>query len=87
MDEGRARHPLRLRRELHQQLHRLDATTSRRSLQIRPEIGYYRNWNNPAFDNGQKKDMFMVGVRHDLAVLETRTKLGFATIGPKVRLR
>jgi Putative beta-barrel porin-2, OmpL-like. bbp2 len=29
------------------------------SLQFRPEIGYYRNWNTPTFDNGQHKDMFM----------------------------
>ena len=31
------------------------------SFQFRPELGYYRNWNTPTFDNGQKKDMFMVG--------------------------
>jgi hypothetical protein len=31
------------------------------SLQIRPEFGYYRNYNNPAFDNGLKKDMYMFG--------------------------
>lgn len=30
-------------------------------LQIRPEIGYYQNWNNPAFDNGTKRQMIMVG--------------------------
>jgi hypothetical protein len=30
-------------------------------LQIRPEFGYYRNWNSPAFDNGLRKDMFMFG--------------------------
>jgi hypothetical protein len=29
------------------------------SLQIRPELGYYRNWNTLTFDNGQRKDMFM----------------------------
>jgi hypothetical protein len=28
---------------------------------VRPEIGYYRNWNNPAFDNGTKRDMVMYG--------------------------
>lgn len=31
------------------------------SLQIRPEFGYYRNYNNPAFDNGLRKDMYMFG--------------------------
>jgi Putative beta-barrel porin-2, OmpL-like. bbp2 len=31
-------------------------------LQIRPEIGYYRNWNNPAFDLGTKKDMVLYGL-------------------------
>jgi Putative beta-barrel porin-2, OmpL-like. bbp2 len=30
--------------------------------QVRPEIGYYRNWNNPAFDNGMRKDMLLAGV-------------------------
>jgi hypothetical protein len=30
-------------------------------LQVRPEIGYYRNWNNPAFDNGLRKDMWLAG--------------------------
>jgi hypothetical protein len=29
-------------------------------VQIRPEIGYYRNWNNPAFDLGKKKGLFML---------------------------
>jgi hypothetical protein len=29
------------------------------SIQFRPEFGYYRNWNTPTFDNGQRKDMFM----------------------------
>jgi len=28
--------------------------------QIRPEIGYYRNWNQPAFDLGRKRGLFMV---------------------------
>lgn len=31
-------------------------------LQVRPEIGYYRNWNNPAFDNGAKNGMWLVGI-------------------------
>jgi hypothetical protein len=31
-------------------------------LQIRPEIGYYRNWNNPAFDLGKRKGMVLAGV-------------------------
>jgi len=31
------------------------------TLQIRPEFGYYRNWNTPSFDNGGRKDMFMGG--------------------------
>ena len=30
-------------------------------LMIRPEIGYYRNWNNPAFDLGTKQNLIMVG--------------------------
>ena len=30
-------------------------------LQIRPEAGYYRNWDNPAFDLGTSKDMWLVG--------------------------
>ena len=29
-------------------------------LQIRPEIDYYRNWDQPAFDNGTKKNEFFV---------------------------
>jgi hypothetical protein len=29
--------------------------------QIRPEIGYYRNWNNPAFDNGTKQGLWLYG--------------------------
>jgi len=29
-------------------------------LQIRPEIGYYRNWTNPAFDLGKKKGLLMI---------------------------
>lgn len=30
-------------------------------VQIRPEIGYYRNWNHPAFDRGKKQDMLLAG--------------------------
>jgi hypothetical protein len=30
-------------------------------LMVRPEIGYYRNYNTPAFDNGLKKDMWLAG--------------------------
>jgi len=30
-------------------------------LQIRPEIGYYRNWDNPAFDLGTKKGLLLYG--------------------------
>lgn len=30
-------------------------------IQIRPEIGYYRNWNNRAFDRGKRKAMFLGG--------------------------
>jgi hypothetical protein len=28
-------------------------------LQIRPEIGFYRNWNQPAFNNGTRQNQFM----------------------------
>jgi hypothetical protein len=28
-------------------------------LQIRPEVGFYRNWTNPAFDLGTKKNLYM----------------------------
>lgn len=31
------------------------------TIQFRPEIGYYRNWDNPAFDLGRKKGMIMGG--------------------------
>jgi hypothetical protein len=31
------------------------------TFQIRPEIGYYRNWNNPAFDNGARKNLLLYG--------------------------
>jgi hypothetical protein len=31
-------------------------------LQVRPEIGYYRNWNQPAFDLGTRQGMLMFGV-------------------------
>jgi hypothetical protein len=29
--------------------------------QIRPEIGYYRNWDNPAFDLGTRKGIWLYG--------------------------
>jgi hypothetical protein len=29
--------------------------------QIRPEIGYYRNWTNDAFDNGTKHGITIYG--------------------------
>jgi hypothetical protein len=29
--------------------------------QVRPEIGYYHNWNVPAFDNGARKNMLLYG--------------------------
>jgi hypothetical protein len=28
-------------------------------VQIRPEIGYYRNWTQPSFDLGTKQNMWM----------------------------
>ncbi len=28
---------------------------------VRPEIGYYRNWTQPAFDNGNARGMWMLG--------------------------
>ncbi len=31
------------------------------ALQVRPEVGYYRNYNGPAFDNGLKNDIWMAG--------------------------
>jgi hypothetical protein len=30
--------------------------------QVRPEVGYYRNWSRPAFDLGTKKGQWVVGV-------------------------
>jgi hypothetical protein len=30
-------------------------------LQVRPEIGYYRNWNNQAFDGGNSKGLWLYG--------------------------
>jgi len=30
--------------------------------QIRPEIGYYRSWTVPAFDNGTRKNQVMIGM-------------------------
>ena len=38
-------------------------------VQIRPEIGYYRNWNKPAFDLGKRRAMVMAGVDMDCAIL------------------
>ena len=38
-------------------------------LQIRPEIGYYRNWTEPAFDLGTKQNLGDGRVRHDLPLL------------------
>lgn len=32
------------------------------SLQVRPEIGYYRSYNSPAFDNGARNNMLLAGV-------------------------
>ena len=29
--------------------------------QIRPEIGYYRNWDNPAFDLGKRQGLWLYG--------------------------
>ena len=29
--------------------------------QVRPEIGYYRNWNVPAFDNGARQNQVLYG--------------------------
>jgi hypothetical protein len=29
--------------------------------QLRPEIGFYRNWTNPAFDNGTRQNMLQAG--------------------------
>jgi hypothetical protein len=31
-------------------------------LQVRPEIGYYRNWTNQAFDNGTARGMWLYGL-------------------------
>jgi hypothetical protein len=30
-------------------------------LQVRPEIGYYSNWTNPAFDNGTRNGIWLYG--------------------------
>ena len=30
-------------------------------LQIRPEVGYYRNWTEPAFDLGTKQGLWLCG--------------------------
>jgi hypothetical protein len=29
--------------------------------QVRPEIGYYRNWTQPAFDLGTKQGLLLYG--------------------------
>jgi hypothetical protein len=29
--------------------------------EVRPEVGFYRNWNLPAFDNGTRKNMLLAG--------------------------
>jgi hypothetical protein len=29
--------------------------------QVRPEIGYYRNWNEPAFDLGTRQGILLYG--------------------------
>lgn len=31
-------------------------------VQIRPEIGYYRNWDHPAFDLGKRRGMVLAGI-------------------------
>jgi hypothetical protein len=31
-------------------------------MQVRPEIGYYRNWNNAAFDSGNARGMWLAGM-------------------------
>jgi hypothetical protein len=30
--------------------------------QVRPEIGYYRNWNTPSFDNGAHQGQMLYGL-------------------------
>jgi hypothetical protein len=30
-------------------------------LQVRPEIGYYSNWSNPAFDGGTRHGIWLYG--------------------------
>ena len=30
-------------------------------LQIRPEVGFYRNWDEPAFDLGTKQNLVLAG--------------------------
>jgi hypothetical protein len=32
------------------------------SLQMRPEVGYYRNWDQPAFDLGTRQGMWLAGM-------------------------
>ena len=31
-------------------------------MQMRPEIGYYRNWNNPAVDSFNARGLWLVGM-------------------------
>lgn len=31
-------------------------------MQIRPEVGYYRNWDRPAFDLGERRGMILAGM-------------------------
>src|SRR5262245_45754899 len=31
------------------------------TFQVRPDIGYYRNWDRPAFDNGTKQNLLLYG--------------------------
>ena len=31
------------------------------TFQVRPEVGYYRNWNHRAFDNGKRQSLFLAG--------------------------
>ena len=30
-------------------------------LMIRPEVGYYRSWDTPAFNNGTRQNMILAG--------------------------
>ena len=51
--------------------HSISITTSSRVDPDSPEFGYYRNYNNPAFDNGTRKDMYMGGF-DDHSLLRSR---------------